>query len=189
MIGGLHVPNDVAVVGVDEDHLLSEFSNPPLSSVTLNTEQGGYQAAELLDGMMSGRVKQRRQLILVDALWVVARPSTDVIAVEDRDVAGAVLYIRDNARRPIGVQDVVKHAAISRRALEIRFQRSLGRSIRKEIQRVRLNLVKQLLVETNIPVSKIADSTGFNGLTYLSSVFHREVGVTLTVYRREHLVP
>lgn len=184
--GEMHVPNDVAVVGVDEDHLLSEFSNPPLSSVAFSTEQGGYQAAELLGKMMSGQAKQQRQLIQVDAMWVVARPSTDVIAVEDRDVAGAVLYIRDNARRPIGVEDVVKLAAISRRALEIRFQRSLGRSIREEIQRVRLNWVKQLLVETNMPVWKIADCTGFNGLSYLSKVFHRTVGTTLATYRNDH---
>ena len=112
-LGGMHVPNDVAVVGVDEDHLLSELSNPPLSSVALNAEQGGYEAAELLDGLMSGRVKEPR-LILVEPRWVVARPSSDVIAVDDRDVAAAVAYIRDNARRHIGVEDIVKHSAVSR---------------------------------------------------------------------------
>ena len=188
MIGGMHVPNDVAVVGVDEDHLLSELSNPSLSSVALDAEQGGYRAAELLDGMMSGRVKQQ-QLILVEPLWVVARQSTDVIAVEDRDVAAAVIYIRDNARRAIGVQDVAKHSAISRRALEIRFQRSLGWSIREEIQRVRLQWTKQLLVETNLPVWKIAEHTGFSSLSYLSKVFHRAVGMTLARYRRDHRGP
>jgi LacI family transcriptional regulator len=185
-VGGMHVPNDVAVVGIDEDRLLSEFSNPPLSSVALDAEQGGYRAAELLDGMMSGQTKRQRQLILVDALWVVARPSTDVIAVEDRDVANAVMYIRDNARRPIGVQDVVKHSAVSRRALEIRFHRSLGRSIREEIERVRLNWVKQLLVETDLPIGKVAYEAGFSSLSYMGKVFHSTVGNTLAAYRRDH---
>jgi LacI family transcriptional regulator len=184
-IGGIHVPDQVAVVGVDEDRILSELSMPALSSVALNAEQGGYQAAELLDGMMSGRVK-RRQLILVDALWVVARPSTDVIAIEDRDVAKAVAYVRDNARRPIGVQDVVRHSALSRRALEVRFRNHVGRSIREEIQRVRLNWTKQLLAETDLPTSKIAHSTGFSSASYLSKVFHHATGTTLAEYRRGH---
>lgn len=185
-LSGIHVPDDVAVVGVDEDHILSEFSNPPLSSVALAAEQAGYQAAELLDGMMSGRIERRRHLILADALWVVARPSTDVIAIEDRDVANAVQYIRENAKQSISVQDVVERAAISRRSLEIRFQRTLGRSIRAEIERVRLNWVRQLLLETNMPVSKIADCTGFTDLSYLSKVFRRTMGSTITSYRREH---
>ena len=133
-LGGMHVPNDVAVVGADEDLVLSELSNPPLSSVALNGEQGGYQAAELLHRMMLGQVK-KPQRILVDPLWVVPRLSTDVIAVEDRDVAEAVRYIRENARRPLQIVDIVKHLGISRRALEIRFHRSLGWSIREEIER------------------------------------------------------
>ena len=183
-VGGIHVPSDVAVVGVDEDHLLCELSDPPLSSVALNTEQGGYKAAELLDGLMSGRVK-KPQLILVEPRWVVARPSSDVIAVDDRDVAAAAAYIRDNARRRIGVEDVVKHSAVSRRALEIRFHRSLGRSIREEIERIRVGRVKQLLVETNLPVRKIAENTGFTDRCYMSKVFHRATGVTLSRYRRD----
>lgn len=182
-IGGIHVPDDIAVVGADDDHVLSAFSNPPLSSVALNSEQGGYQAAKLLDDMMSGRVREQR-LILVEPLWVVARPSTDVIAIEDREVAAGVMYIRDNARRPIGVQEVVKHSAVSRRALEIRFHQSLGRSIREEIQRVRLGWVRQLLVETDMSIAKIAECTGFSSQTYLSGVFRRETGTTLAVYRR-----
>jgi LacI family transcriptional regulator len=183
-IGGIRVPDDVAVIGADDDHILSAFTNPPLSSVALNAERGGYQAAELLDGMMSGRVKEK-QLILVDPLWVVARPSTDVLAVEDRDVAVAIMFIRNNARKLIGVDDVAAHSAISRRSLEIRFQKSLGRSIREEIQRVRLSWVKQLLVETNLSLSKIAECTGFSGQSYLCDVFHRETGITLAGYRRE----
>ena len=84
--------------------------------------------------------------------------------------------------------DVVEHVALSRRALEIRFEHSLGRSIRTEIQRVRLTWTKQLLVETNLPVAKVAEAAGFNSLSYLSKVFHREVGETLAQYRRQRRV-
>jgi len=185
---GLEVPDDVAVVGVDEDRLLCELSNPPLSSVALNGEQAGYRAAELLDAMMSGRVSTP-QRILVEPLWVVPRRSTDVIAVEDPDVAAGLRFIRDNARRPIGVRDVARQAAVARRTLEIRFQRRLGRSIREEIQRVRLAWAKQLLVETELPLWKIAEHSGISSQSYLSKVFHRETGMTMARYRRQHRAP
>jgi LacI family transcriptional regulator len=182
--GDIRVPDDVAVLGVDDDQMLSIFSNPPLTSIALNTEHAGYRAAELLHAMMAGRAVER-QTILAEPLWVVERPSTDVVAIEDRDVAMAVMYIRENARKPIGVHDVVKHSAVSRRALEIRFQNQLGRSIREEIQRVRLNLVMQLLVETDLSIAKIAECTGFSSQSYLSDVFRRELGTTLAAYRQE----
>ncbi len=184
-LGGMHVPNDAAVIGVDEDQVLSELSNPPLSSIVLNSEQGGYQAAELLHRMMLGKVKEP-QRILADPLWVNARLSTDVIAMEDRDVAATVRFIRENARRPIQILDIVKHAGISRRALEIRFQRSLGWSIREEIERIRIEFAKQLLAETDLPTAKIAENTGFSGEDYLGKVFRRVTNTTMAQYRREH---
>ncbi len=182
-LGEMPVPDDVAVVGVDDDQLVCELSNPPLSSVALNAEQGGYRAAELLDALMFRR-KRKPKLIKVEPLWVVARQSTDVVAVEDQEVAAALRYIRENARAPIGVDDVVEQLVLSRRALEIRFKQSLGRSIRSEIQRVRLGWAKQLLVETNISVARVAEDAGFNSLSYLSRIFRREVGETLSQYRR-----
>jgi LacI family transcriptional regulator len=184
-LGKMRVPNDVAVVGVDEDHVLSELSNPPLSSIALNAEQGGYQAAELLHRSMTARMK-KPQRILVEPLWVNARLSTDVIAVEDRDVAETVRYIRENARQRMQISEIVKHAGISRRALEIRFHRSLGWSIRTEIERVRIGLAKQLLAETDLPVAKIAANTGFSGEDYLGKVFRRVTNTTPAKYRRGH---
>jgi LacI family transcriptional regulator len=185
---GLRVPDDVAVLGVDEDRLLCELANPPLSSVVLNLERAGYQAAELLDGMMAGRVQQP-QRILVEALWVIPRRSTDVLAIEDRHVAAAVRFIRDHCREAVAVGDVVSESHISRRSLEIRFQQILGRSIRQQIQQARLGWSKRLLVETNLSAEKIARACGFSSLSYMSSVFHRELGTTLTDYRRQSRNP
>lgn len=181
-LGEMSVPDDVAVVGVDDDQLLCELSNPPLSSVVLNTEQGGYQAAELLDALMT-RHKQGSRRIDVKPLWVIPRQSTDVLAVDDPEVAVAVRYIRDTFQKRINVKDVVAHVDLSRRALERRFEQALGRSIRAEIERARLIWAKRLLVETTLPVAKIADAAGFGNPSYLSEVFHREVGETPAVYR------
>ena len=95
---GLRVPDDVAVVGVDEDRLLCELANPPMSSVVFNLERAGYQAAELLDGLMAGRI-QAAAPDLVEAMWVIPRRSTNVVAIEDRHVAAAARFIRDHCRR------------------------------------------------------------------------------------------
>ena len=125
-------------------------------------------------------------LVTPDRKWVVARQSTDVVAVEDQEVAAALRFIRQNADGPIGVNDVVAQVALSRRTLEIRFEHSLGRSIRSEIQRVRLARTKQLLLETDMSAAKISDAVGFSSLSYLCKVFHREMGETLAQYRRHN---
>lgn len=183
LLGGLMVPDDVAVLGVDDDHVVCNLSNPPLSSVAFGLEQAGYQAAQVLSGLMAGTIRTP-QRIQVDPLWVVSRRSTDVIATEDRHVGIALRFIRDHIRRSIGVGDIVAASGISRRNLEIRFRRALGRSIRGEIQRMRLIYTRQLLLDTHLPAGRIAELAGFGSLPYLSSVFHRAMGVTLAEYRR-----
>jgi LacI family transcriptional regulator len=188
LAAGLRIPDDVAVVGVDDDQLLCNMANPPLSSVVLNLEHAGYRAAELLDGLMGGRTKQPQQ-IKVEALWVAARRSTDIVAVGDRHVAAALRFIRDNFRQAIAIENVVEAAAISRRNLEIRFQRILGRSIREEIQRARLTWSKKLLLETNLSVEKIANDSGFSSLSYMSSVFRRVLDIAPAQYRLQSRTP
>jgi LacI family transcriptional regulator len=188
LLGGLEAPEDVAVVGVDDDHLICNLSNPPLSSVAVNLSQAGYQAAELLDSLIRGEVRQPQQIV-AEALWVVGRRSSDVIVTEDRRVAAALRFIRDHARQAIKVDDVVRCAGISRRGLEIRFRRAVGRSIRGEIQRIRLAYTKQLLTETNLPAERIAALAGFGSLPYLMSMFHRETGMTLAQFRRRMRTP
>jgi LacI family transcriptional regulator len=185
---GINVPDDVAVLGVDDDHLICNLANPPLSSVSLGLEQAGYQAAELLHGLMSGKTRQP-QRIMVESLWVVQRHSTDVVATDDRHLSAALRFIRDNARQPIGVLDVVRSAGPSRRGLEIRFQQILGHSIRSEIQRVRLHWARQLLLETNLPIPRIGTLVGFGSSQYLGNVFRRETGTTMAQFRRRNRRP
>ncbi len=180
----LRVPEDVAVLGVDDDEVFCALSNPPLSSVALNAETAGYRAAELLDGMMQGRIKKPRR-IMVEALRVVARRSTDVIAVEDQDVASALQFIHRQQGCGISVDSVVHEVAISRRRLEKQFREILGRTIIEEIQNTRLERAKRLLLETSYPIAKVAEVTGFGSTGYFIQFFHRRVGKTPRTFRNE----
>lgn len=186
LLDNLNVPDDVAVVGVDDDPLICNLTNPPLSSVVFNLGETGYQAAEHLDRLMSGASAEPRRIV-IEPLWVARRRSTDVIASEDQHVSAALRFIRDNARHAIDVGDVVVHSGVSRRGLEIRFRQLLGRSVREEIERSRLAYAKQLLRETNLPAERIAHLVGFESLPYFSNVFHRKVGLTPVEYRQRRV--
>lgn len=180
---GIRVPDEIAVVGVDNDELLCEMSDPPLSSVVLNAEQGGFEAARLLDDYMRGRRRGPGRL-LVEPLYVVTRGSSDIVAMEDGEVAAALRFIRENAcRTSFQVDDAVQQGRLSRRTLEIRFRKALGRSVQDEIERVRLERVKRLLAETDTPVARLAELAGFSAASYMGLVFHRETGKTPRQYR------
>ena len=180
---GLQVPEQAAVVGVDNDELLCELADPPLSSVALGAERGGFEAATLLAGLMSRRLRKPRHIV-TPALRVVTRHSTDVTLLEDTEVAKALRYIRENAIGPLGIDEVAHAVAISRRSLEIRFKKAMGRTVHDEIRRVRLDRAMRLLVETNLPLAGIAAASGFNTPSYLAQIFKRETGMTPAQYRR-----
>ena len=179
---GLHVPEDIAVLGVDNDDVFCELSDPPLSSVALNAETAGYRAAELLDGLMSGHIRKPRRII-VEAVGVVTRRSTEVIAVKDYDMAAALQFIRREQGKGISVNRVADEVAMSRRSLEKRFRETIGRTILEEIQLVRLERAKRLLLETTYPVSKVAEISGFGSTGYFIQFFQKRVGKTPRKYR------
>lgn len=182
---GIAVPEEIAVVGVDNDELLCNLSFPPLSSVQPDTLRTGYEAAACLDRMMSGEVVPP-DLVLLDPVGVVTRQSTDVLAIEDRNVASAVRYIREHAYDGINVSDVLRHVPLSRRALEKRFQDLIGRTPHEEIVRLRIERVKQLLTETDLSLELIAERSGFSYVEYLSVAFKRAAGLSPRAYRQSH---
>ena len=182
---GIHVPDHVAVLSIDNDELLCNLAHPPLSSVIPNTLRTGYEAAALLDRMMSGKTVGP-EAHLIEPLGIATRQSTDVLAVEDAPVARAVRFIRGNACRGICVDDVVKDSGLSRRMLENRFKRLLGRSPHEEIVRVQILRVKELLGETDLPLAEIAERAGFRYVEYLSAVFKSKTGMPPGAYRNEH---
>ena len=182
---GLAVPEEVAVLGVDNDAVLCALSPPPLSSISLNTQRTGWQAAALLALMMGGG-KVPAETQLVPPLGVVTRQSTDVLAVDDPPVARALRYIREHACEGLGVSDVLRHCPMARRTLEARLKALLGRTPRAEIARVQMNRVKELLASTDLALAEIAGRAGFRHPEYLSVVFKRETGVTPGEYRKQH---
>jgi LacI family transcriptional regulator len=184
-MAGLRVPDDVAVIGVDNDDLVCSLSDPHLSSVAIAFEQAGYQAARLLHRLMDGGRRIDRD-ILVPALHVVPRPSTDVLFLEDRHLARALRFIRDHVRRPIQVSDVAHAAGLSRRVLEKRFRSELDRSVLSEIRRARVAWICRTLVETNQPILEIAFASGYNDVLHFSRYFRREMNTSPLQYRRKH---
>lgn len=182
-VDGAAVPEEIAVIGVDNDELLCNLSFPPLSSVQPDTLRTGYEAAAYLDRMMAGE-QVPPDTILLDPLGVVTRQSTDVLAIDDPNVASAVRYIREHAYDGINVSDVLRHVSLSRRALEKRFQELVGRTPHEEIVRLRIERVKQLLTETDLSMEVIAQRSGFSYVEYLSAAFKRATGRSPRAYRQ-----
>jgi LacI family transcriptional regulator len=172
---GLAVPDEVAVLGVDDDELLCGLASPPLSSVIPDAVGAGRLAAALLERLMRGARLDREEWLL-PPLGIVTRQSTDVLAIDDGIVAAAVRRIREQACDGIKVADVARAAAVTRRVLESRFARWLGHSPHEEILRVRFRRVEQLLRETDLPLATIAERCGFRHTEYMTVAFTRRHG-------------
>ncbi|HBN76919.1 MAG TPA: XylR family transcriptional regulator [Planctomycetaceae bacterium] len=181
---GISVPEQVAVLGVDNDELLCELCSPPLSSVIPNAHQAGFQAAAMLDRMMNGE-EVSTEAIFIEPLGIQTRQSTDLLAIDDPDIAKAFRYIREHATANIRVSDLLRHIPLSRRMLEHRFLKYLGRTPHQEIQRQRILKVKDFLSSTNLTLAEIARNTGFEHAEYLSVFFKRETGQTPREYRNQ----
>lgn len=185
-IAGIHMPEEVALIGGDNDDLICELSNPQLSSVAINGYQAGYQVAELLDELMKGN-KPASTTVRVKPTFVVTRHSTDILAIEDEDISGALRYIRFHGNEPIQVEDVAREVAMSRQGLNKKFRKYLGRTIHEEIKQVRVELIARQLIETSQPVGQIANKLGFTDMKHLSRVFSSVKGVSPSEFRRIHL--
>ncbi len=180
---GAKVPDEVAVIGADDDTLLCGLCDAPLSSVIPNTQHIGYEAAALLDLLMEGGrpgFKER----LIPPLGVATRMSTDVLAVEDTAFACALRFIREHACHGITVDDVLQGIPMSRMTLERRFRKYLGHSPHAEIRAVQVGRARQLLAETEHAIHRIAQLVGFEYPEYFNVVFKREVGISPGEFRR-----
>ncbi|TVQ39476.1 MAG: helix-turn-helix domain-containing protein [Spirochaetaceae bacterium] len=181
---GFKVPDEVAVIGVDDDELLCDLSYPSLTSIALNARQTGYMAASLLDRMMSGEppVEQKYS---IKPIGVEKRVSTDLMAVSDPYVARAIAYIRERYMENIQVEDLLRCIPLSRRVLESRFRQMLNRTPHEEIVRVRVEYIKKRLAKSDDQLAVIADEMGFSHPEYLSVVFKKETGMTPSEYRNQ----
>lgn len=177
------VPDDLAVIGVDDDDAICPLSDPPLSSVRPDAARVGYRAAEILDAMIHGKAAPK-SVEYVPPKGVIRRMSTQVVAVEDRELARVCRFIRQHACEGIKVNDVAEFTSLSRRQLERRFRTELNRTPHDEITAAQVTRVKQLLVETSMTLEQIAPLAGYSHKESLSAVFKREVGETPGDYRR-----
>ena len=180
----LLVPEDLAVIGVDNDDAICPLSDPPLSSIQPNAERVGYRAAEILQSMMSGQPAPT-VTEYIPPIEVVQRLSTQVSAVEDREIARVCRFIREHACEGIDVQSVAEFTTLSRRQLERRFRAQFDRTLHAEITSVQLGKVKQLLRETTMTLEQITPLAGYSHKERLSAVFKRETGQTPGEYRRQ----
>ncbi|MFP4224674.1 MAG: substrate-binding domain-containing protein [Phycisphaeraceae bacterium] len=179
------IPDNFAVLGVDDDEVICDLTEPPLSSVVPDSYRIGYTAAQQLERMMRGESVSPKP-VKVRPLRVARRRSTDAVVVDDPAVAQAVAYIREHACQGITVTDVLEQVDMTRRMLDARFTKLIGRTPYQEILRIKLNRAKVLLTETTLPLSRIAAATGFKEAECLSVAFKRTIGQTPGRYRSEH---
>lgn len=181
---GLRVPEDICLLSVDNDEILCNLANPNLSSIALSGEEFGYAAAAMLDAQMQGKPLQS-DVVVIPPERVILRNSSDFLMVDDRYVADALRYIRSHAGRFIDVSDVMSVLPISRRSLERRFQEVVGHGVYREISRCHVERAKELLEQTDWPVSRIARESGFNSTNRFEDTFRKETGLSATGYRKK----
>lgn len=181
----IRVPQEVAVVGVDNDDVHVLMTAPTLSSVELPLQRVGFEAARLLDSLMAGGDPPAGPIEL-PPVGVVQRGSSDTMAIADPDVAAALSHIADHADRPLTVEEVLEQVAVSRRTLEKKFRSVLGRTPLAEIRRAHIDRAKALLVRTDLPMPEVARQAGFTSAPALSAIFRKETGMPPTAWRRRH---
>jgi LacI family transcriptional regulator len=182
---GLRVPDDAAVVGVDNDSVRCGLADPPLSSIAPDTRSVGYLAAELLGRMLRGEMV-KPGLRLQPPLGVISRRSTESLAVDDPELLTALKYISQHACEPIGVKHLLQESHLSRRVLEARFLKVLGRTAHDEIIRCKIDRARQLLCDTDLPIKTVAMRVGVNSPEYLCVLFNRILHTSPSAYRADH---
>ncbi len=180
-----YVPEEVAVVGVDNDELLCGLSTPPLTSVAIDTYRAGFEAARLLDEMMTER-KTKKNMVVARATHIEVRQSTDILITEDSVVIEAVRYIKANLNKPIQVSDVAEHVNVSRRTLLEKFRNNLGRTVHEELKRLRIEKISQMLLKTDTPIFQIAHDLNFTNVEHIARYFKTEKGMTPLAYRKKY---
>lgn len=179
----VRVPDDVSVLGVDNDEFMALLATPPMSSIDINLEGIGYRAAELLDGLMH-RKRPPAEPVLLPAGEVISRQSTDSLAIDDPELSAAIRYLRENACKRIRMREVTKATGMERRTLERRMKQVFGRSPKEEALRIQIDEARRLLLSTDLSIKAVAARSGFGNSRYFSKVFRDRVGVAPGQFRR-----
>ncbi|MGL6195626.1 MAG: XylR family transcriptional regulator [Thermoguttaceae bacterium] len=183
----INIPKDISVLGVDNSQIRCNTTEPSLSSIARNHEGAGFAAAEHLDKLMRGQ-KLHRTTFFIEPTKIVPRQSTLVQNISDPLVLEALSFIRINSGLGINVQNVIKHLGVARRLVEQRFRVLLGCTIYQEIEKVRMEKIKTLLIETDMTFYEIAHSCYFSSEMYLANMFRKKNGMTMTEFRKKHQI-
>lgn len=181
---GIGVPEQVAIVGVDNDELICTLSNIPLSSVAITAEKGGFEAAARLHSLMRGKCKESLLPIQITPSHVVTRTSSDILSVGDPQVGKALRYIRENCKRILYVEDVARAAGLSRRVLEKRFNLLLNRTVSDHLRHCRVEIISAMLLESTMTIAEIALATGFSDAAHIARYFRSQTGISPQEYRK-----
>jgi LacI family transcriptional regulator len=177
------VPEDIAILGSDDDALICELAGPKLSSIAVPARQVGSLAAERLAEFMSRKTRRNQRATLLAPTGVIARQSTDVNQTEDATVNRVLRFIAAEFHRRLNVEDLLRETGVSRRALERLFRLHVGRSPLQELHRRRIEYACNLLKSGNDPLHQIAQRCGFRDASQFVSVFGRQIGETPGKYR------
>lgn len=186
-IGKISVPEELAVIGVDNDETVCNLCVPPLSSVARDAQKAGFEGARIFDRKMRGKPVGKNEVV-IKSTHIETRQSTDMLAIKDTDVIEALQFMRKNILYNTGVDDVIAEVSVSRRNLDHKFTRILGRTVHEEITRMRIEKICELLTLTNLPISQIASDCGFHNPAQLGNYFLRHKGVSPGQYRKQHLL-
>ena len=186
-LANIRIPEEVAVLGVDNDEILCNLSDPPLSSIGQNTVKAGYEAARLLHTMIKTKNKEYYDIV-VEATTVVTRNSTDIYATKDEYVGIALKYIHNNVDKNLKVDDVLKQVPLSRRSLEKRFHKVTGYPVYEYIFNLRIEKFTQKLLDTDLTIFEIAVDLGLNDSKNIARQFRQIKGCTPLEYRRKYLI-
>jgi LacI family transcriptional regulator len=184
---GLPVPEEVAVLSQADDEVLCETSLVPISGISVSGHGIGHRAAEVLDDLMEGR-QAASAPDLIAPLGVVTRQSTETLALHDPILVKALSFLRRHNRHVVHVEQIARHVGVSRRVLERRFGDLLKRSPADEIRRVHLERARKLLLDTDLPMSRVAELSGFGSQAYFSELFRRHTGFKPVEYRKKHSI-
>jgi LacI family transcriptional regulator len=181
---GFSIPDEIALLGVNNDNAICNICDPPLSSITLNFKKAGYDAAKLLDKMISGHETMQGQCIEIQPTHVETRGSTDVYAIDDPAIVQAMKYIRQNGNTPLQVNAIANHVYMSKRLLQLKFHDVIGKSVHDEIIQAHFEIAKAMLIETNLPVDEIAVRSGFHYTSNMRRAFKKITGMLPQKYRQ-----
>jgi LacI family transcriptional regulator len=184
---GIRIPDEIAVLGVDNDETICDLSDPPLSSIGLDTEKGGYEAARLMEQMIKTKTCSAGDIV-VKATQVISRHSTDIFASKDKYIVSALKYIHDNLDKNLKVDQVLREVPLSRRSLEKRFVQTTGYPVYEYIYNQRIEKFTQKLLETDMTIFEIALDLGLNDSKNIARQFKQIKGLTPMEYRKTYMV-